>query len=243
MTRAGEAAVDRDWGTGLKFAVAPARLLRTGFPCPVPHVPHPSSIRRRRGLAAACVEILAGFPGAGRAGTAVRLDLQGLVDCAEICIEGRVLDMKVELDLHGRPCTRATLAVTRDLLGVAEGSLDLRIPGGVLPDGSGLVLAGMPSLYLGEEVVLFLSEESSAGLRIPSGLAQGKFRIARDAQGGRTLVRDDADLELLDLASMQKSHANLAAVYDYAAFMAEVQAAVAHRRALPHSSPPFSEGK
>ncbi len=180
---------------------------------------------------------------AARAGTAVRLDLQGLVDGAELCIEGRVLDMHVELDLRGRPCTRATLVVVRDLLGSAAGRFDVRLPGGVLPDGSGLVLPGMPSLYLGEEVVLFLSEESSAGLRIPTGLAQGKFRIARDAQGGRTLVRDDADLELLDLASLQTSHANLAAVYDYAAFMAEVQAAVAHRRALPLPLSPSSEGK
>ena len=180
---------------------------------------------------------------AARAGTALVLDLQGLVDGAELCIEGRVLDTHVELDLRGRPCTRATVAVARDLLGSAAGNFDVRLPGGVLPDGSGLVLPGMPNLYLGEEVVLFLTQESSAGLRIPVGLAQGKFRVARDAQGGRTLVRDDADLELIDLASLKKSHANLAAVYDYAAFMAEVQAAVAHRRALPNSSTPPGEGK
>jgi hypothetical protein len=180
---------------------------------------------------------------ATQAGTAVRLDLQGLVDGAELGLEARVLGLHVELDLRGRPCTRATLAVTRDLIGDARGPFDVRLPGGVLPDGSGLVLPGMPSLLLGEEVVLFLSEESGAGLRVPVGLAQGKFRVERDAAGQRTLVRDDADLELLDLASSHVSHANLAAVYDYAAFMAEVQAAVAHRHALGTALSPNIEGK
>lgn len=167
-----------------------------------------------------------------RAGSAVRLDLAGLVDGSEIGLEGRVLSTRVELDALGRPYTRATLAVTRDLIGDSRGPFDVLIPGGVLPTGTGLLLPGMPALHPGEEVFLFLTEASATGVRVPVGLAQGKFRIERDANGGRTLVRDGAELLLLDSLSLQRTSVGLAAVYDYAAFMAEVQALAARRRSL-----------
>jgi hypothetical protein len=109
----------------------------------------------------------------------------------------------------------------------------VRLPGGILPDGTGLVLPGMPRLAEGEEVVLFLSETSSAGLRVPVGLAQGKFRVVRDARGARTLERDGADLTLLDRASGATSRMHLAAVFDYAAAAAEIEAAVVRRRTAP----------
>ncbi|HTF87357.1 MAG TPA: hypothetical protein VK843_03030 [Planctomycetota bacterium] len=190
------------------------------------------SLRFTAAFAAICALAWLAAPAfQARAGTAIRLDLQGLVDAADIGLEARVLATRVELDRRGRPCTVATLAVTRDFIGATRGPFDVRLPGGVLPDGRGLVLPGLPSVTPGEEIVLFLSEESSAGLRVPVGLAQGKFRIVRDAAGARTLVRDSADLELFDLASQQRSHANLAAVFDYAAAVAEIEAAVSHRRA------------
>lgn len=170
-----------------------------------------------------------------RAGTAVQLDLAGIVDASELALEARVLDTDVELDARGRPCTRLVLSVERDLLGATRGPFDVRLPGGILPDGSGLLLAGMPRVLPGEEVVLFLSEESNAGLRVPVGLAQGKFRIERDAHGARTVVRDGAELELFDVASGAAGPALLDARWDYAEFMAEVQAAVAHRRAAPRA--------
>ncbi len=173
-----------------------------------------------------------------RAGSALRLDLAGLVDGAELAFEGRVLATNVELDLHGRPCTRATLLVSRAFQGDGVGAVDVRLPGGVLPSGDGLLIPGMPSLVAGEEVVLFLSRESGAGLRVPVGLAQGKFRLVRDAAGGRTLVRDGADLALLDARSGELSHADAQASYDYAAFVAEVLAAVGARRGAPGGVPP-----
>ncbi|HUR27246.1 MAG TPA: hypothetical protein VM509_03610 [Planctomycetota bacterium] len=164
-----------------------------------------------------------------RASTVVALDLQGLVDGAELGLEARVLETRVERDLLGRPCTVVTLAVTRDFIARTDGVLDVRLPGGILPDGTGLILPGMPRLAAGEEVVLFLSESSSAGLRVPVGLAQGKFRVVRDARGARTLERDGADLTLLDRTSGATSQAHLAAVFDYAAAVAEIEAAVARR--------------
>jgi hypothetical protein len=233
-----------------------AVLARAGFPCAAAQVPeallpnqtHPESplavpVFRSPRLYAALAALsfvpwllLGAFQ--ARAGTAVRLDLKGLVDSAASCLEARVLASRVELDLHGRPCTRLSLSVTRDLIAPSAGSLDVRIPGGILPDGSGLVLAGMPSFAPGEEILLFLSEESTAGLRVPVGLAQGKFRIVRDARGVRTLLREEGELELFDPASSTRSQHELAAAYDYAAAMAEIQAAVARRRAAPAPSKP-----
>lgn len=202
------------------------------------------SLRFYAALAATCaLSWLAASTFDARAGTAVRLDLQGLVDAAELGLEARVLDTRVELDLRGRPCTLATLAVTRDFIADTSGNFEVRLPGGVMSDGAGLVLPGMPSLFPGEEVVLFLSEESSAGLRIPVGLAQGKFRVVRDAQGERTLVRDEADLQLLDRESSKVSHANLALVYDYAAAVAEIEAAVSQRHSHQDPRPRAAGGK
>jgi hypothetical protein len=160
-----------------------------------------------------------------------RLDLGGMVDAASSCLEARVLHTQVELDAFGRPCTRATLLVERDLIGEQRGAIDVRLPGGILPNGSGLVLPGMPSLVEGEELLLFLSATSSAGLRIPVGLAQGKFRVVRDSAGRRRLEREDAPLELLDLATSRSVHTGLGASYDYAAAIAEIQAAVARKNA------------
>ena len=163
------------------------------------------------------------------AGTAIQLDLPGLVERAELVLEGRVQTIECARDVRGRIETRYTLAVARTFLGDAAPQRTVRVPGGVLPDGTGLVLPGLPRLALGEEALLFLSAEGRTGLRVPVGLAQGRFRIERTANGARQLVRDVADLALVDAQGHVLPENGAAQTFDYATTIARVEAAVAAR--------------
>lgn len=165
------------------------------------------------------------------AGTAVKLDVPGLVDRAELVFEGRVRAIECVRDARGRIETRYTLDVARTLFGEAAPTRIVRVPGGVLPDGSGLVLPGLPRLARDEEALLFLTAESRAGLRVPVGLAQGRFRIEHTAEGARRLVRDVTDLALVDEQGHVVPHGAAVETFDYAATIERVQAAVAVRQA------------
>jgi hypothetical protein len=177
------------------------------------------------------------------AGTAIRLDLPGLVDHAELVLEGRVQTIECARDARGRIETRYTLAVARTFFGEARAQRVVRVPGGVLPDGSGLVLPGLPRLALGEETLLFLSAESRAGLRVPVGLAQGRFRVERTANGARQLVRDVTDLALVDEQGHLLPEGAAAQTFDYAATIARVEAAVAARNEREHAARGSGSGK
>jgi len=165
------------------------------------------------------------------AGTAVKLDVPGLVDRAELVFEGRVRAIECARDDRGRIETRYTIDVSRTLFGDALPARVVRVPGGVLPDGSGLVLPGLPRLALDEEALLFLSAESRAGLRVPVGLAQGRFRIEHTEDGGKRFVRDVTDLALVDEHGHLVPEGAAAQTFDYAETIARVQAAVSVRQA------------
>lgn len=165
------------------------------------------------------------------AGTARKLDLAGLVDRSELVVEGRVLGSETTLDAHGRPATRYTLAVARTFRGAQTTLRDVVLPGGVLSDGRGLVLPGMPTLVQGEEALLFLSEESRAGLRFPVGLSQGRLRIVTAPNGARRLLREHGDLELVDDRGRALPPLPQQETFDYATVVAQVEAACAARAA------------
>ena len=160
------------------------------------------------------------------AGTAIKLDTQGLVDRSEWVIEGRVLSARVIAGPSGRPETEYAVSVDVPYWGGPEGLRVFRFPGGVLPDGTGLVVPGLPVLRVGEEVILFLTAESSAGWRMPVGLSQAKYRKLRDARGREVVVREHADLELLDTGSGQMEKAAASDLKGYAELRAEIEAAV-----------------
>ena len=111
------------------------------------------------------------------AGTAVRLDIEGLVEHAELVLEGRVLSRRAVRTTRGRVATEVELDVLRTFLGEERARRTVRVPGGLLPDGSGVLIPGMPTLLEGEDVLLFLTGPSATGARMPVGLAQGKLRV------------------------------------------------------------------
>ncbi len=161
------------------------------------------------------------------AGTAIRLDVEGLVEHAALVLEGRVRSAQVLVALNGMIETEYLLDVDRTFEGTDRLTQTMRLPGGVLPSGKGLILPGMPSLVPGEDVILFLTDASQAGLRMPVGLAQGKFRVETSLTGEKRLSRRQGSLSMVDPGTGQMLEGASHQIYDYAATVAEIHAAVA----------------
>jgi hypothetical protein len=111
----------------------------------------------------------------------------------------------------------------------------------VLANGRAMMIPGMPSLMLGEDVVLLLTEAAEDGMRVPTGLAQGKYRIVADAQGGKHAVRTGEHLTLATSTGLLAGQDRIA-VYDYAEFVAQLEAAAqAKRSTSPSTTAPVEE--
>jgi len=163
------------------------------------------------------------------AGTALRVDLEGLVDRADLVLEGRVKRVTPR-PAPGRIETEYELEIERTFLGEERQTRTFVMPGGVLPNGTGMILPGVPLLHTGEDAILFLSRESTAGMRVPVGLSQGRFRVETPIHGRRVVVREHEDLGLLDPESGALHEARGSERYDYAALVATIHAACDVRR-------------
>ncbi len=138
---------------------------------------------------------------AASATTVERLTLGDLTERAPRIVEARVVATAPARDLRGRPATRVTLHRLASLKGDAPAAFDVLLPGGTL-DGETLAIAGIPRFREGEEVLLFLSAPSTAGLVLPIGLGQGTWRASVDpATGERRLAPDLLGIELVDPAT------------------------------------------
>jgi hypothetical protein len=187
----------------------------------------PKQLLRAALVLAALVVFPDAEPRGVRAGTAVQLALEELVDRADLVLEARVVALEAGLDARGRVETTCTLAVDRTFLGAPLATRTVRLPGGVLPDGRGMALPGMPVLAVGEEALFFLTAEGRTGVRMPVGLAQGRLRVVRAPDGTKRLVRPASGLELAGADGRTRPATEL--VLDHAAVVARVAAAVAAR--------------
>jgi|688.fasta_scaffold00952_26 hypothetical protein len=132
------------------------------------------------------------------AGSSIPMEWGSLADSCEHALEGSVETVRSRRTPQGGIETEIRMRVLRRHQGRGGVSETFRIPGGILPDGSGLLIPGMPRFTEGEELLLFLSAESQRGLRVPVGLDQGAWRIVRDAQGRKRLERPSAPLAGVD---------------------------------------------
>ena len=120
------------------------------------------------------------------AGTAPHLELEEVVQHARVALVGTVQSALARRAADGMIETEYRLAVEQRFVGDGGASETVVFPGGVLADGSGLVLPGVPQLAVGEEVVLFLSDrDAQSGRRMPVGLEQGRYRLVLGADGVR----------------------------------------------------------
>ncbi len=162
-----------------------------------------------------------------QAGTAVQMELAEVVEHADLILEGHVLSAQ-SMRSEGMIETEFLLQVEHTFLGEDEAARVIRMPGGVLPDGSGMLLAGMPQLHEGEDVLLFLSSPGDTGIRVPVGLAQGKYSIHVNASGVKELVNDQSGITLVSSSGALTSGEGRN-LHSYAQVISEVEAALAAR--------------
>lgn len=178
---------------------------------------------------------------AGSAGTAVRFEIEDLVEHAELVFEGRVVSATPYATAGGRVETEYFVSVHRTYLGTPFGTQVFRIPGGVLPDGSGLAIPGLSELREGQNALLFLTEEGTTGWRMPVGLAQGQLDVVVGADGRRALASAGAELALVDPLSGQLGSHAAGAVLDYQATVARIEAAAARKLRGEPANPPATQ--
>ena len=163
------------------------------------------------------------------AGTALRVNLEGLVDRADLVLEGRI-KRATSRPAPGRIETEYEVEVERTFLGEDLKTRTFVMPGGVLPDGTGMILPGVPHLGVGEDTIIFLSRESFAGMRVPVGLSQGRFKVETTISGRKVVVRAHEDLGLLDPESGEIRETNRTEQHDYAELIAKIHAACDARK-------------
>lgn len=164
------------------------------------------------------------------AGTALKMDLGEIVESSGLVFEGKVLGGRSAESPEGAIFTDWQIAVDRTWWGEDEPTRTVRLPGGVLANGKAMMVPGMPSLVPGEDVVLMLSEESQGGLRMPTGLSQGKYRIVADSHGAKRAVRTGEHLTLATSVGSLAGQDGLS-VLDYAELVAQLEAATQTKRA------------
>lgn len=157
------------------------------------------------------------------AGTAIRMDVESLVETADLVLEGRVLATRCVEDSLGQIVTDCEVEVDRTFSGEHRERRTLRLPGGVLESGRGLMIPGLPSLRAGEDVILALSEAGKTGVRLPTGLNQGKFRIVTGSNGLPQAIRGGVGGALLDADGVEEAGA--AESMSYAELVARLEAA------------------
>ncbi len=142
------------------------------------------------------VLLLVPFPSTA---TTVRyLDLDSLVGSSSLVFHATVT--QVQASNQGtlkspRIVTDVTFTVHRVLKGTNPGpAYTLRLVGGSV-DGYTLAIPGQPRFRTGEEVVVFL--EFTGIEHVVTGMSQGVFRVAKDANDRPIAVRDLTGLSLV----------------------------------------------
>lgn len=166
-----------------------------------------------------------------RASTVVRMDTAALVEGAALVVDARVRSSRVIEQSGHRILTELTLDVGHTWLGEPLAERVVRLPGGVLPNGRGLLLAGVPIPGVGERGVLFLSAPGADGLRLPVGLAQGCARVHVDAKGQAFAYSDTSNLALVDPRTGVATDGARGAPLRYERLAREIELAVRARAA------------
>jgi hypothetical protein len=145
--------------------------------------------------------LLAALPAA--ATTLMRMDVAALSQASDVVVRGSVVRKSSRWTGSGtRIITEVDVAVAETLRGTApEKTVRVVQPGGEVGD-VGQRVEGLASFQQGEEVVVFLERHWAAAFRV-TGLAQGKYRVERSADGHTALAVPDSvgDAVLLDPAT------------------------------------------
>ena len=172
-----------------------------------------------------------GADGDLNAGTALRMDLEQLVEGSDLVLEARVLSEKPLLGSDGLVYTDFELEVQRTFWGEDRPSRRVRLPGGALSTGRATLIPGMGTLRVGEEALLMLSPKGPQGARVFCGLSQGCYRILTPLTGSRVASREASAEALLDATTGTLVPGMQSEVLEYADLIARCTAAVSAKRA------------
>ena len=116
-------------------------------------------------------------------------------------VHATVIDVHSDRDEWGAPATWITLDVARTLKGAVPRHLTIKQLGTAAPLSDGVLtrIPGLPRYAVGEELVLFLRDDSAHGFTSPVGLGQGVYRVVR--RGGRRTVQGDLSRKEEDLTA------------------------------------------
>lgn len=145
-------------------------------------------IRREKHISRTMTFVICLAAGPAAASTVIPLSLRDLSAEASRVAVGRVERLTSYHDTSaGFIRSRVELAETRSLSGEPLGVFTFEMAGGVVGDVRQWI-AGFPNLQPGDQVVLFLAENTATPLGPTVGLWQGVFFIERSAAGAETVV-------------------------------------------------------
>ena len=118
-----------------------------------------------------------------------RMSLESVTAEAGHIVHGTVTDVRSARDERGIPATWITLDVARTVKGRRASQLTVKQFGAMAPLGDGAIggVPGLPQYRTGDEVVLFLRNESAHGFTSPVGFDDGVYRVRTDE--GRRVLR------------------------------------------------------
>jgi hypothetical protein len=128
------------------------------------------------------------------------VNLELLTERAGRVFSGTCVEVQLTRDpVLDREVATVTFEVDRVVKGEVAPTVTFRMLAGDEVDGR----TGVSAFHPGEEVVLFLYAESTAGLTSPVGMGQGRFTVVRDKHGRAVAANALANRNLLENLSEQ----------------------------------------
>ena len=135
-------------------------------------------------------------PAIGSATTIVALPEAALSQRADAIVFGAVVDTRVEVNDRGQVSTVARFQIYQSVKGAGVGEvIELRVPGGRLPNGLVAEAYGSPKLVAGKMHFGFFEQRN--GVYLPMGLSYGLLEARRDVAGVIHVWRDTGGLAML----------------------------------------------
>ncbi len=134
--------------------------------------------------------ILSLILGTAGATTYAQLSLEEMLERAQLAFYGRGSEVTVE-EQEGEPWTVVSFTVLESLLGQLESEHSLSFYGGTLPSGLQVLVTGMPSFIVGDEVLVLAYDGAYYSPIV--GFSQGLWRL-----GPRGFVSERQELLSLD---------------------------------------------
>ncbi len=130
----------------------------------------------------------------------LRLNNEQLTAEAEAIVIGRVVASESRW-IDRTLVTAVTVQIAETIKGTVSGQIEVLLPGGVDANRRvkvAMTYPGAPQMRDGEDVFLFLTQDSDVGGLIVAGFAQGKFSILTQQGGTRVVSRDLRGSQLVE---------------------------------------------